>query len=89
MLSLSRTWSSQTEADYIEDADTAPLGLSSFSEATTNRPAGSAGYGVIMTIDNGVSGGFRWLYQLAFVNNGGVSFREKVNLNDWTEWASL
>lgn len=42
-----------------------------------------------MTIDNGVSGGFRWLYQLAFVNNGGVSFREKVNLNDWTGWASL
>lgn len=42
-----------------------------------------------MTIDNGVSGDFRWAYQLAFVNNGGVSFREKVNLNDWTEWSQL
>ncbi|ELP6230848.1 hypothetical protein R1074_001531 [Salmonella enterica] len=80
------------------DADTALIGWSRLTRDTQHHPDINVSYGLLQTIDSlgvGPTGKRyvpvktimqEWIFQQAFLTNGAMLSRQKINLMAWTPW---
>lgn len=77
---------------------TALIGWSKLTPDTKNHPNGAIGHGIIQTLDTLGAGqdGRRylpvvpvmqeWVFQQAFLADGSLMTRQRINIMDWTPW---
>ncbi|HGA5503357.1 TPA: hypothetical protein ACISZU_000131 [Salmonella enterica subsp. enterica serovar Potsdam] len=88
-------------ADKMEeckDTNTAPVGRSVIRQDTQHHPDTVKGYGMLVTEDTFGAGqqGKRcipvnteqeeWVFQRAFMTDGSLYTRQKINQENWTAW---
>lgn len=80
------------------NANTAPIIWSRLTPGTLNHPNAGVGYGILQTLDTqgvGPTGkrsvpvntvAQEWVFQQAFLTDGTLMARQRINQGDWTPW---